>query len=103
MLVTPESVVTKAFGRFINEKRIIRQLDRIVINKCYVVLDSTKEWRPAVRQLVEMTEKETQIVYLTATLLPKNKAEFLEAIGLKEGEVTRLRESTIRRNVAYSV
>jgi len=39
-LVTPESVVIKALARFINEKRTIRQLDRIVIDKCHVVLDS---------------------------------------------------------------
>ena len=40
MLVTLESVVTKAFSRFINQKKIIRQLDRIMINKYHVVLES---------------------------------------------------------------
>ena len=44
-MVILESAVTKAFARFINEKRTIRQLDRIVIDECYVVLDSTREWR----------------------------------------------------------
>ena len=42
-MVILESAVTKAFARFINEKRTIRQLDRIVINEYHVVLDSTKE------------------------------------------------------------
>jgi superfamily II DNA helicase RecQ len=40
VLVTPESVVTKAFSRFINQKKMMRQLDRIMIDECYVVLES---------------------------------------------------------------
>jgi hypothetical protein len=43
VLVIPESVVIKAFGRFIDEKMIIRQLDRIVVDECHVILDSIKE------------------------------------------------------------
>ena len=49
MLVTPESAVTKAFSRFIDEKLMMRQLNRIVVDECHVVLDSTAEWRPQVR------------------------------------------------------
>jgi superfamily II DNA helicase RecQ len=45
MLVTPELVVTKAFSRFINQKKMIRQLDRIVIDEYHVVLESTDKWR----------------------------------------------------------
>jgi len=103
VLVTPESAVTKAFARFINEKKMMRQLDRIVIDECHVVLDSTKEWRPEIRKLVEMTEKGTQVVYLTATLPPKNEAEFYDAVGVKEGEMTKFRDRTTRTNVAYKV
>ena len=103
VLVTPESAVTKAFGRFIDEKKMMRQLDRIVVDECHVVLDSTREWRPQIRQLIEMTEKGVQVVYLTATLPPKNEPEFYEVMGLKEGDVHRFRDSTTRKNVAYSV
>ena len=56
-MVTLESAVTKAFARFINEKRTMRQLDRIVIDECHVVLDSIREWRLQIKQLIEMTEK----------------------------------------------
>jgi len=101
--VTPESAVTKAFGRFINEKKTMRQLDRIVVDECHVVLDSTREWRPQIRQLVEMSKKDTQVVYLTATLPPKNEAEFFEVMGLREGEVQTFRDSTTRKNIGYSV
>jgi len=40
VLLTPESAVTKAFGRFINEKNAAGLLDRIVIDECHVILDS---------------------------------------------------------------
>ena len=73
-MVILESAVTKVFARFINEKRIIRQLDRIVINEYYVVLDSIREWRPQIKQLIEITEKGVQVVYLIATLPPKNES-----------------------------
>jgi len=89
MLVTPESAVTKAFGRFIDEKKMMRQLDRIVVDKCHVMLDSTREWRPQIRQLIKITEKGVQVVYLTATLPPKNEPEFYEVVGVKEGDVYR--------------
>jgi superfamily II DNA helicase RecQ len=64
MLVTPESAVTKAFGRFLH------QLDRIVIDKCHMLLESTERWRPDILKLTEMTEKGTQVIYMTATLPP---------------------------------
>ena len=103
ILVTPESAVTKAFARFINEKRTMRQLDRIVIDECHVVLDSIREWRPQIKQLIEMTEKGVQVVYLTATLPPKNEPQFYEIMGLDEENVRKFRDSTTRKNVAYSV
>ena len=40
VLVTPESAVTKAFGRFLLEKISTRLLDRVVIDECHVLLDS---------------------------------------------------------------
>jgi superfamily II DNA helicase RecQ len=49
VLVTPESAATKAFSRFINQKKMMRQLDRIVIDKCHMVLESTDKWRPQMK------------------------------------------------------
>jgi superfamily II DNA helicase RecQ len=43
VLVTPESVVSQAFGRFIDEKRTMHQLERIVIDECYTILESTAD------------------------------------------------------------
>lgn len=103
VLVTPESAVTKAFGRFINEKATAGLLDRIVIDECHVVLDSVHGWRPKMLQLSEIVEKGCQLVYMTATLLPKDEEAFFHSSRLKKEEVLFLRGSTVRTNVEYRV
>lgn len=103
ILVTPESAVTKAFSRFINQKKMLRQLDRIVVDECHMVLDSSDKWRPQLKQLIEMGEKGTQVVYLTATLPPADEQRFLAAMTSKTEEVQILRDTTTRPNIQYSV
>ena len=89
MLATLEAAVLTAFSRFINEKRVIKQLDWIVIDKCHVILDLDNKWRLGILKLVEMTEKQTQLVYLTATLLLRNKIQFYKAMGLDRRDVVK--------------
>lgn len=104
VLVTPEGAVTKAFGRFIDEKRMLQQLDRIVIDECHVLLESNTTWRPDVLKLTELTEKGTQVVYLTATLPPTLQPAFLHTAGLTLKTLTICRdERTTRTNIAYQV
>jgi superfamily II DNA helicase RecQ len=104
ILVTPEGAVSAAFGRFIDEKRMLRQLDRIVIDECHVLMDSSESWRPDVLRLTEMTEKSTQVIYLTATLPPTLQPSFLQLAGLDERTLTVCRDKhTARTNIAYSV
>lgn len=103
VLVTPESAVTKAFNRFINDKLATGQLDRIVIDESHVVLDSSETWRPKVLELCEFATRGCQIVYLTATLPPKEEASWLEAMGLETKMVRMIRDTTSRRNIAYQV
>ena len=103
ILVTPESAVTKAFHRFMDEKKMMRQLDRVVIDECHVVLDSTENWRPDILKLIEMTGKGTQLVYLTATLAPKDEVDFYDAMGLDEKEVVKFRDRTTRTSICYRV
>lgn len=104
VLVTPEGAVTKAFGRFLDEKRMLHQLDRIVVDECHVLLESTKTWRPDVLKMTEMTGKGTQVVYLTATLPPTLQPAFLQTAGLDAATLTVCRdESTTRANIAYQV
>lgn len=104
VLVTPESAVTKAFGRFLDEKRMLCQLDRIVLDECHVLLESTEKWRPDVLKMTEMTGKGTQVLYLTATLPPTLQPAFFQKAGLDARTVTVCRdERTTRTNIAYKV
>jgi hypothetical protein len=40
MFITLEGVATRLFSRFLNEKRMLKQLDCIVIDECYTMLKS---------------------------------------------------------------
>lgn len=103
VLVTPESAVTKAFHRFINGKQAAGELDRIVVDESHIILDSTETWRPKVLELAEFAGRGCQMVYLTATLPPKEEPSWLEAMGLEKKMVRMIRDSTTRRNIAYQV
>lgn len=58
IFITPESAVTLAFGRFIDEKRASCQLERIVIDECHSVLEASAKWRPRMLRLHEMAQKD---------------------------------------------
>jgi superfamily II DNA helicase RecQ len=102
VFTTLEGAATKSFGCFLDEKRTLRQLDRIVIDKCHTMFELTETWRPDVLRLSEMTSKGTQLVYLTATMLPVLQPAFLDLAGLDSKELDVIRdESTTRHNLAY--
>lgn len=103
VLVTPESAITKAFSRFLSEKASAGLLDRVVVDECHIVLDSSHTWRPKLLQLSQIVESRCQLVYLTATLPPTEEQAFLHSSGLEGQEVLLLRDSTSRANIAYSV
>ncbi len=103
VLVTPESAVSQAFGRFIDEKRTMHQLERIVVDECHTVLDSTAEWRPKVLELCQMTEKGGQVVFLTATLPPSKEPVLFQAVGVEEQDMCIFRDNTKRPNIGYRV
>jgi hypothetical protein len=58
------------------------RLDRIVVDECYVVLDSLNGFRSWMLALRNLVQAETQIVYLTATLRLCEEQQFIEAMGL---------------------
>lgn len=104
VFVTPESAVSAPFGRFLDALRAQGDLDRIVIDECHTMLESTATWRPDVLKLVQMTTKDTQVIYLTATLPPIRQPCLLQLAGLNERSLTVCRDqSTARTNIAYSV
>jgi superfamily II DNA helicase RecQ len=102
VFTTLEGAATKSFSRFLDEKRMLRQLDRIVIDECHTMLKSNNWWRPDVLRLSEMTGKGTQLVYLTATLPPVLQLAFLDVAGLDKRELKVIyNKSTTRPNIAY--
>jgi superfamily II DNA helicase RecQ len=60
VLVTPESVVGEEFTTFLNRLQATRQLDRIVIDECYVVLNRQYTFRKQTQQLGRLVAAETQ-------------------------------------------
>ncbi|KAG2000726.1 hypothetical protein GB937_010898, partial [Aspergillus fischeri] len=46
VLVTPESAVSPDFQTFLNQLRWTRRLDWIMIDKCHVVLNNQRDFRP---------------------------------------------------------
>jgi hypothetical protein len=102
VFTTLEGAATKSFSRFLNKKCMLRQLDCIVIDKYYTILKSNDRWRPDVLRLSEITGKGTQLVYLTATLLPVLQLAFLDVASLDTRELDVIRdESTTQPNIAY--
>jgi hypothetical protein len=58
------------------------RLDRIVVDECYVVLDLLNGFCSRMLALRNLVRAETQMVYLTATLRPREEQPFIEAMGL---------------------
>jgi hypothetical protein len=102
VFTTLEGAATKSFSRFLDEKRTLQQLDRIVVNKCYTMFKSTEAWRLDVLRLSEITSKGTQLVYLTAIMPPVLQPAFLDLTGLDSKELDIIcNKSTTQHNLAY--
>ena len=103
VFVTPESAVTKSFARFIEMRNMAGGVDRIVIDECHMMLDCDERWRPKMLEVIMMMDKGVQVIFLTATMRPKDEVDFFDKMGLVEEEVMTLREKTTRGNVEYGV
>ena len=103
VFVTPESAMTKGFAEFIIRLQEMHQLDRIVIDECHTILDGTPKFRPKLRQLGELGLKGVQMVYLTATLPPRDEDEFYQLTHISRERVRQVRGRTTRPNVQYQV
>ncbi|OBT81153.1 hypothetical protein VE02_10081 [Pseudogymnoascus sp. 03VT05] len=58
VIVTPESVVSKTFGTFLNELQGRWELVCIVFDECHTVMDSTPDFRPQMQQLGALSTRE---------------------------------------------
>jgi superfamily II DNA helicase RecQ len=103
VLVTPESAVGEEFATFLNRLRATRQLDRIVIDECHIVLNQRYTFRKQMQQLGKLVAAETQMVLLTATLPPSEEDELFRRMHFERDQVKMFRAKTTRTNVAYRV
>ncbi|KAH1416812.1 hypothetical protein KXX32_009757 [Aspergillus fumigatus] len=80
-----------------------RRLDQIVIDKCHVMLNSQRDFRPQMAQLGQLVQARTQMVWLTATLPPSIEDELCQQMKHDRAAVTIYRAQTSRPNMAYQV
>ena len=88
---------------FINRLKQTRQLNRIVIDECHIILNNQRNFRSELRQLGRLNHARTQMVLLTATLPPTLEEILLQCIEYQADQVRILRDCTSRPNVAYRV
>jgi superfamily II DNA helicase RecQ len=103
VLVTPESAIGEAFTTFLNRLQAMRQLDRIVIDECHIMLNQQYTFRKQMQQLGRLVAAETQMVMLTATLPPSEEYELFRRMHFNIEQVKMFRAPTARTNVAYRV
>jgi RecQ family ATP-dependent DNA helicase len=104
ILVQPESAISTKFAQYLNRLEGLGQLDRVVIDECHTVLDSSPDFRPKMKEVgAVMVQRGVQMVYLTATLSPNDEQEFVEMMKVQIPPRQRFRVPTSRPNIAYSV
>ncbi|KAG7001869.1 ATP-dependent DNA helicase hus2/rqh1 [Fusarium oxysporum f. sp. conglutinans] len=103
VFVTPESAMTKRFLDFLESRRVMAKVDRIVVDECHTIMEGCLTFRPKLRELGTLALVGLQMVYLTATLPPADEAAFFTMVNARREDVVMIRAKTTRRNVAYSV
>lgn len=80
------------------------QLDWVVIDECHTVLDSRPDFQPKMKEAgAVIVQRGVQIVYLTATLSPNDKQEFVEIIKVQIPPRQIFQAPTSCPNIAYSI
>lgn len=103
VLVTPESAMEARFQTFLNEMRLMRRLDRIVIDECHIMVSQEAEFRPVMQELGRLQRHQVPMMMLTATLPPTEEGQLWQQLDCTRAEVTMFRAPTTRRNVQYRV
>lgn len=103
MLITPKSAITPEFHSFLNQLRIVRRLDRIIINECHVMLPGSADFQPAMQRLGELIQVRTQLVFLTATLPPTLEQALFKQISHAREAVCLFHAPTTRSNIQYLI
>jgi superfamily II DNA helicase RecQ len=87
VLVTPKLVVREEFATFLNWLQATRQLDWIVVDECYIVLNCWYDFCKEMQKLGKLAAAEAQMVMLTATLLPSEEDKLFRRMYVKREQV----------------
>lgn len=93
----------EGFQTFLHQLRQTERLDWIVIDEYHTILGDQGGFREGITRLGSLISVHTQMLLLTATLLPSNEAQLISQMFWKTDEVTIVRTSTVRPNIEYSV
>ena len=103
VFTTPETSLLESFQSFLLRLQTFRQLDRIIIDECHVILNNKSTFRRRLSQLGDLVRFQSQIILLTATLPPRYQSELFNRLYIKESEVKIYRSPSNRPNIRYSV
>ena len=84
MLMTPKITLKNEFTTFMNQLKNQQQLDQIIINECYVILNNQKDFQPKLKELKKLNKIKIQIIILTITLPPTKKQKWMEKMWSKK-------------------
>jgi|SRR5579862_566970 len=76
-------------------------LDRIIINKCHILLNIQLDFWQKLQKLCKVIEFAIQLVLLIAILLISKESKLLSMISI--GELLIFWDQTIWHNIAYSM
>ncbi|KAI1270876.1 P-loop containing nucleoside triphosphate hydrolase protein [Xylaria sp. FL0933] len=112
VFVTPESAATSGFATFLQRVQGAFRLDRVVVDKCYMLLNATasavsrraKPFRQAILALGEAVAcMGAQRIFLTATLPPRDEVRFYRAACINPVHMRLFRQPITRANLRYRV
>ena len=99
VFTTLETFLGLDFRNYINRLRITQQLDRVIIDKYYIIFNRKESFRKSLGRLGEVVDLKTQLVLLTATLPPKYQANLLRGLFLDPSRTKIYRANTARPNI----
>lgn len=103
VFIIPKSAMMKRFLDFLESRRVMAKVDRIVVDECYMIMEGDLMFRPKLCELGTLMLVGLQMVYLTVILPPVDEASFFSLVNIWREDVIMIRDKIIRRNVAYSV
>ena len=103
VFTTPETSLTKDFQSYLSRLRTFKQLDRIIIDECHIILNNNLNFRKQLGRLGELIDFKSQLILLTATLPPRYQSDLLNKLYIQESEVKIYRSPSNRVNIRYSV